>query len=277
MIEKSPRSGSFYRRSDPVDSPAEQGREQFDSLPTTAGPWSSAAQHGGPPSALLTRALERLPEAEERAVGRVTVDLLGPVPVGPLATSATILRTGRTVCLAQAELHDLTTGRTVARAGAWLFPRVTGLPVTPVTPGEPLDHTPDDGLSLERPADWLGGYLDAVEWRWIAGTLDRPGPGVVWMRAPDLVEGEETSGLQRLMACVDSASGASAALDVREWAFPNTELTVHVLRPPVGEWLCLDATTTLAGTAVGVCTAAVHDRDGLVARSSQALLVAPRA
>jgi hypothetical protein len=110
----------------------------------------------------------------------------------------------------------------------------------------------------------------------VKGSVEEAGPGVVWMRPPDLVEGEPISPLQRLLACVDSASGVSAALDVRRWTFLNTELTVHVLRPPTGEWVCLDAETTLGPGAVGVATATVHDELGLVARSSQALLVVPR-
>ena len=39
--------------------------------------------------------------------------------------------------------------------------------------------------------------------------------------------------LERLMVCVDSASGASAALDITEWQFMNTELTAHLVREPV--------------------------------------------
>ena len=104
------------------------------------------------------------------------------------------------------------------------------------------------------PTGWHGGYLDAVEWRWVSGSVTEPGPGVVWMRPPALVAGEAISPLQRLLACVDSASGVSAALDVRRWAFLNTELTVHVLRPPVGEWVCLEAATTLGSGSVGVAT-----------------------
>jgi acyl-Coa thioesterase superfamily protein len=91
-----------------------------------------------------------------------------------------------------------------------------------------------------------------------------------------LVEGEAISPVQRLLVCVDSASGASSVLDVRAWGFRNTELTVHVLRPPVGEWVCLDAVTTLGPGSVGIATSSVHDEQGLVARSSQALLVAAR-
>ena len=92
----------------------------------------------------------------------------------------------------------------------------------------------------------------------------------------DLVEGEPMSPVQRLMTCVDSASGVSAALDPDVWGFLNTELTVHVLRPPVGDWVCLDAETTLGGGSVGVAASRVYDERGLVARSAQALLVAER-
>jgi acyl-CoA thioesterase len=93
----------------------------------------------------------------------------------------------------------------------------------------------------------------------------------------DLVAGETMSPVQRVMACVDSASGVSAALDPASWGFLNTELTVHVLRPPVGDWVCVDAETTLGSGSVGIATSSVYDERGLVARSGQALLVAKRA
>ena len=84
------------------------------------------------------------------------------------------------------------------------------------------------------------------------------------------------SAVQRLMTCVDSASGVSAALDITVWAVLNTELTVHVLRPPEGDWVCLDAETTLGPGSVGIATSSAYDERGLVARSSQALLVVRR-
>lgn len=270
MIEKSGEGTSFYRLIDA----SPDGRETVESLPATAGPWSPDAQHGGPPAALLGRSVERLAAAAvgPATIGRFTLELLGPVPVGPLAVSARVLRPGRSVQLVGADLYDVARDRTVASAQAWLFPVSTEGPVPPT----PLPHKPDDGVHHDRPAGWHGGYLDAIEWRWIQGSVNEPGPGVVWMRTPDLVEGEAISPVQRLLACVDSASGASAALDVREWGFLNTELTVHVLREPVGEWICLDAETTLGNGAVGVASSVVSDERGLVARTAQALLVAPR-
>jgi hypothetical protein len=141
----------------------------------------------------------------------------------------------------------------------------------------PLPHGPGDGTPKDPPPSWSGGYLDAMEWQWVRGAVTEPGPGVVWMRpAVPLLDDEPMSPVQRLMSCVDSASGVSAALDPASWGFLNTELTVHVLRPPVGEWVCLSAETTLGTGSVGVATSQVHDERGLVARSAQALLVARR-
>jgi acyl-Coa thioesterase superfamily protein/acyl-CoA thioesterase superfamily protein len=251
----------------------QDGPDRFLSQPSTAGPWGPDSQHGGPPAALLGRAIEGLVPDGSRTVGRVTIELLGPVPVGPLRVSATEVRPGRSVSLVEATLYDEQRDRPVARAAAWLFP------ATEDGPGKvaPLPHGPADGEEKPRPASWSGGYLDAVEWRWIVGAVGEPGPGVVWMRPPsELVAGEPISPLQRLLACVDSASGASACLDPADWGFLNTELTVHVLRPPVGDWVCLDATTTLGPGSVGLATSSVHDELGLVARSAQALLVVPR-
>jgi hypothetical protein len=266
MNPKSSAPGFFYRLTGPSDG----ARQRVESGPATAGPWSLDAQHGGPPAALLGRAVESLDAGQ---IGRFTMDLLGPVPVGELEVSASVVRPGRSVSLAHASLHDVSLDRTVATASAWLFPRSeSGAGVTGPRPG----HAPSDGLPRSRPDGWSPGYLDAVEWRWVSGGLDTPGTGVVWMRPSVLIEGEATSPVQRLLACVDSASGVSAMLDVRAWAFHNTELTVHVLREPVGEWICLDATTTLGPGSVGVATSTAYDERGPVARSAQALLVQRR-
>ncbi|MBS41700.1 MAG: TesB-like acyl-CoA thioesterase 5 [Nocardioides sp.] len=242
--------------------------------PSTAGPWSPDAQHGGPPAALLTRAVEALPDSAGRVVGRFTMELWGPVPLTALRVRASLVRPGRSVALAHASLEDVERGRTVATAAAWLFPGDG--PPGPGEVGPAPAHSPTDGVRRERPPGWHPGYLDAVDWRWISGSVADPGPGTVWMRTPDVVDGEEPSPAQRVMACVDSASGASATLDVREWGFLNTELTVHLLRPAEGPWVCLDAETTLGPGSVAVASSDVLDQRGLVARSRQALLVAPR-
>ncbi len=250
------------------------GPGRYLSQPATGSPWGPHSQHGGPPAALLARAVEELDREHDRVLGRFTMELLGPVPVGPLEVQASVVRPGRSVELCTATVRDVERDRACATGSAWLFPAgCTG----PAQDDTPLPHAPADGRVQEPPASWHGGYLDAVEWRWVVGAVEQPGRAVVWMRpGTELVAGEPMSPMQRLMACVDSASGVSAALDPATWGFLNTELTVHVLRPPVGEWLCLDAETTLSSGSVGLATSSVYDERGLVARSAQALLIARR-
>jgi hypothetical protein len=194
--------------------------------------------------------------------------------VGPLHVEASVVRPGRSVELREATAYDVTRDRPCARATVWMFP---GTDTGPGTVPEPPPHAPADGVRKDPPASWSRGYLDAIEWSWIAGSVAEPGPGVVWMRPRvPLVGGEPMSPVQRLLTCIDSASGVSAELDVAQWAFLNTELSVHVLRPPVGEWVCLDARTTLGTGSVAMATSSAYDEHGLVARSAQALLVARR-
>src|SRR5438876_4183870 len=54
---------------------------------STRGPWSRHHQHGGPPAALLARAMEGL-AGEGTALARLTFDFLRPVPIAPLALRA---------------------------------------------------------------------------------------------------------------------------------------------------------------------------------------------
>lgn len=257
-------ASSFYVRSG----------ETFLAQPTTASPWGPTSQHGSPPAALLARAVELLDSGVDRVVGRVTMELLGPVPVGPLRVESAVVRPGRNVELCEATLYDDQAGRPVARAAAWRFPTgVAGPGPDPV----PLGHEPADGVEHESPSVWSPGYVQAVEWRWVKGGIAEPGPAVVWMRPKvRLVDGEPTTPLQALMACVDSASGVSSELDPARWGFQNPELTVHLLREPVGEWFCVDGETTLGKGSIGLATSAVYDERGLVARTSQALLTLPR-
>src|SRR5699024_4372384 len=119
--------------------------------------------------------------------------------------------------------------------------------------------------------------LDAMQWRAISGAIGEPGPATVWVRQlVDLVAGEKPSPLQRLCAVADSGNGVSGMLSPTEWWFINTELTVHVQRPPEGEWICLDAVTSIGPSGLGTARSTVHDREGQVAFGSQALMIRPR-
>lgn len=96
------------------------------------------------------------------------------------------------------------------------------------------------------------------------------------LRVP-VVAGEASTGLQRVLAAADSGNGVSAVLPLRDWLFINPELTVHVRRAPRGEWICLDAETSIAAGGAGLARSVLSDDDGVVAAGAQSLLVAPRA
>ncbi|MFD9705659.1 thioesterase family protein [Lentzea sp. NPDC059081] len=241
----------------------------FRSTAHTVGPWGPDSQHLGPPSALLVRALSQL----RPTLSRVTFEVLGPVPVADLTVSTSVERPGRSVELLSASLSC--EGRVALTARAW---HMVGSDTTAVAGGVgPLLGPPSSAVPMEIPDHWGGGYLAAVEWLSLSGGIFTPGDARVWARPRvSVVEGFETSPLERLFAVVDSASGVSSRVDIRKWYAINTDLTVHLHRQPVGEWVGLDARTTIGPDGVGVATSVVHDVDGPVGTTAQALFVRER-
>jgi hypothetical protein len=254
--------GSFY---------IARGDGRFESTPRTRGPWDPRSQHAGPPSALLAGEMERVSGNPEMVWARLTFEILGAIPVGDLVLSASVERAGRSVELLAGEIAA--DGRTVLRARGW---RVLGAPVRTLVeefpPALPADESP------APPSFGEFGYASSIEWRWSVGDWFTPGPATVWtrLRAP-LLEGVEPSPLQRVLAVADSGNGVSALLDWDTYFFINTELSVHVLRPPRGEWVCLSARTEIAQDGAGLATSVLMDADGPVARGAQSLFIAPRA
>lgn len=254
------------------------GDGRFASTGHTGGPWDANLQHAGPPSALLTRAIERQPAPWPATITRVTVDLLGPVPVAELDLRAEVLRSGRSVELVQAELAS--NGRVAARATAWRVRRSDlDLPPLPADHDQPLgdEVPPMPGAETPLPEGWGGGYLHAMEWRQARGSWGPPGAAAVWgrMRFP-LVPDEEPTGLQRVMAIADSGNGVSYVLPFESWFFINPDLTVHLAAEPVGEWICLDARTRVDTAGFGLAASRLFDSERLVARGAQTLYIGPR-
>ena len=247
------------------------GDDRWAATPHTTGPWDARSQHGGPPSALLGRAVERCSPRDDMVVARVTVEILGAVPVGELQLRSRVARPGRSVELVEAVLTA--GGRDVARAAAWRVLR-TDRSVPPRGPaGPPL---PAQASPVLAPG-WVGGYLSAVEWRFADGRFGDDGPATAWTRLRHpLVPDEPNSPLTRVLAVADSGNGLSSELDVATWHFINPELSVHLHREAVGDWVCVAATTVVSPGGAGLATTALSDLDGQVGVGAQSLLVAPR-
>ena len=249
------------------------GDDRWRATVHTTGPWDARFQHGGPPSALLARAIEQLSPREDTMIARMTVDILGAIPVGDLKLRSRVLRPGRSVELLESALSA--GGRDVARAQAWRVLRAT----QEIAPPQRASTAPPlaaEGTPLSADG-WVDGYLSAVEWRFAAGAFGQPGPATAWTRLRHpLVPGEPPSPLQRVLAVADSGNGISSELELTNWHFINPELTVHVHREAVGEWICLDALTTISRGGVGLATSVLSDLDGPIGVGAQSLLIAQR-
>lgn len=249
--------------------------ETFEATELTRGPWDSRLQHAGPAAALLARAVEQHPAAAGMAVARLTYELLRPLPVGG-AFRVTVAegRGGRKVRGVEATLVE--EGRPAVRATALLM-RTADVPV-----GEVAAPAPIAGVAEAEPWQFPFfndpvGYHVSMEGRRAAGTFGS-GRMAVWFRLKcAVIEGEEPSPLQRLAAAADSGNGISVALDLRRYTFVNPDLTIALLRRPVGEWFALDARTLAAGEGLGLADTRYWDERGVLGRGVQTLLVEPRA
>jgi hypothetical protein len=247
------------------------GDGRFASTEHTRGPWDPAFQHAGPPAALLGRAIERCEPREGFVLARATFEILRAVPVAEVAVAARVARPGRSVELLEAELT--VEGEPVMTVRAW---RVKASSAPDVNRDGPPPPRPDEPSPPPPGLDGFG-YGRAVELRFAAGGWGQRRPATVWTRLlQPIVPDEEPSGVQRVLAVADSGNGVSAVLSWDEWLFINTELTVHFRREPRGEWICLDAETSLANGGAGLARSVLSDDDGVVAQGAQALLVAPR-
>jgi hypothetical protein len=248
------------------------GNDRYRSTEHTSGPWGPDSQHAGPPSALLTRALEQTASWPGQLT-RISLDILGPVPVAELTVSTRVLRPGRSIELVEGEL--VAGGRPVLRAQAWRMSlEELELPPSPLDP----DPVPEFAEEDSEFFDWGGGYLRAMQWRFVPGSKKGEGAGAAWarMRIP-LVPDEEPTSMQRLLALADTGSGISYRLDASKWLFINTELTVHLIAPPAGEWFCLEATSRLDPNGFGLASSRLYNREKLVAQAAQSLFVRKRA
>jgi hypothetical protein len=237
----------------------------------TRGPWDPDAQHAGPPAALLGRAIELCEPREGMRVGRITFEILRPIPIVPLSVSARVVRPGRSVEMLEASLEG--PDGEVMRARGW---RLAAGDASADWEQEEPPPGREDATALEFfPTGERKGWHTAMEIVFARGAFLEPGPATVWMRPRvALVEGEQITPLQRVLVAADGGNGVSAPLDWSTSIFINTDLTVHMLRPPAGEWVCLDAVTHVDG--IGMTDTALWDEQGRMGRSVQTLLVRAR-
>ncbi|WP_216589428.1 thioesterase family protein [Streptomyces brasiliscabiei] len=260
-------SEPFYHRTGPGT---------FEPTRATESPWDQSLQHGGPPSALLLGEIERAVAGH----GRITaaqIDFLGAIPREPGQVEVRTLRPGRRVRLDAATLTIR--DRVVAEARCWTMATGTGADRQVEHRRSPLpalpDTTPGDHPFPGFPGAWH--YPDAIEWRFVHGGGAQPGPAAVWTRVRvPVVGGEAVTPLQRLAVVADSANGISGELPLDRFLFVPTALQLNLHRHPAGEWILLDARTSLSGDGIGATVTDLYDLSGTLGTGTQPLLVQPR-
>jgi hypothetical protein len=250
--------------------------DRFVSTELTRGPWTPEAQHGGPPAALLARAIDRMPDGAGMMVARLTVELLRPVPVAPLVATTRVARPGRKVQLLEASLRA---GDVEVARATGLRIRTTDLPLPALAEAAHAPPAPESGAASLPPwadaVSYRSFHRDGVEHRFVAGSYAEPGPATDWIRLRvPLVAGEPTAPLARVAAAADFGNGISWALPRTEgYEFINPDLTIYLHRLPADEWVCLDGVTWVQPHGVGLAESRLWDRHGPLGRSLQSLLL----
>jgi hypothetical protein len=254
------------------------GGDSFRSSSLTRGPWHPDHQHAGPPIALMCRAIEMAAlHLGLTHLARLTANLLRPVPIRDLTIEVDTNYVGRNTGHFSARL--IADDREVARATA-LAQRERPVMLPECLPGHPLPRAPqgpEDSAAASFPFDRSQlGYADLVETRVARGILFK-GPCAIWFRLRrPLLENEQPSVYQRVAVAADSGNGISAILDFSRFSFVNLDLTINLLRKPAGEWICLDARTSLGHDGSGLAESMLYDAEGFIGRATQTLAISPR-
>ena len=274
----------------PVDAPGYEQGDWWAPTEYARGPWDARHCHGGPVSAMLARACETVSSGEGAVsinwqITRLTIELTRPVPVGePLLLSTEVERGGRKVSVVAASLSN-TDGVEIAKVRALRIRRQDfSLDEHPTT-ASALQGEPGIGrherVSWAVADDLIAFHSHGAEHRIVEGSWNDPGPISVWIRLTTvLVAGEQPSGVQRAAAAADFGNGVSSSIDFDKYLFINPDLSVHLARPPVGEWIGMVSHsrygTDTMSTGAGFAESELYDGDGRVGRSVQSLFVDPR-
>lgn len=239
------------------------------------GAWNDHEQHMAPATGILTHELLQYSPNPNLRLARLSLDILGLIPLEPFTISTRTIRPGKTIELVEAVMSCA--GRDCIIARAW---RLLTQDTNEIADFEDLTASSDPNKlpRWEEVKGWPGGFIASIQ---AAADPDRrPGKGLVWLTTDlDMVEGELTSDLVHFMGLVDTANGVvpRKGLNLAElqWAFPNTDLQIHMHRLPQGKWLGIEAVQQYGADGIGLTSAILHDLHGPFGRSEQILTIRP--
>ncbi|MEO6503150.1 MAG: thioesterase family protein [Jatrophihabitantaceae bacterium] len=248
------------------------GPHTFRATEHVSGAWDPDTQHIAPALGLLAHAVETDRDrrrTDHLMLGRLSYDILGTVPVDVVEIRVGVLRPGRTIELVEAALSHH--GRDAVLLRAWLMEprdtsrlRATALPAIPA---------PQEMPAWDPTTVWPGGFIASAD---VRRRQVEPGRAAYWVRTPiPLLDGVAVSRLASAAGLFDIANGMTVRAHPREVAFPNIDLTAHLLTEPRGEWLGFDTAVSFGAGGLGVTSSVLHDVHGPIGTMAQALTVRP--
>jgi hypothetical protein len=240
----------------------------------TRGPWSPDLLHGGAVGALFAETAQELMVEDGEPV-RLTVDLLKPVPLRPMRVSTDVVRTGRRLQLVDTSLRF--EGALVARASLLVLRRspleVDGLNPWAAAPDDSPDDASEQWLRDPEAESFVGGGQD---FRFLHRGAQL-GHGVAWFRLRRDVfdDGRPPSPLARAAAAADVGGAVSARRGegTADVSFVNADISIHLARQPLGEWIRVASSSTWEASGVGAVSSELGDAGGPFARANQALVL----
>ena len=244
------------------------------------GPWTFDSLHGSPVAALIAYCVEQRllesgtasTEAGDLRIARQTIDLFRRVPYGPLSVEVQQIREGRRVAVFQSRLScegKLLTQATTLCLRANENLGSVGAEHATEPPAPPDEATPN--------------RVDRIGNRWVSypGTLEMrhvvpPGgsqPPVVWMRTDARVVAETPLTPAVRAAGIADFVSPFANMQPGRSGYVNADITMHLHRPPIGDWHFLRIVSRGAADGVATAQAVLGDRAGAYGASSAASLI----
>lgn len=241
------------------------------------GPWGAEMMNGRIVGAIAARTLERDHGDPALLPARLTVDLLRPAAMAPLTVTTSLVREGKRIRVADAEMHQ--NGKLVARATTVFLRRSTEPPGDVWAPNDPLQapmppstETIDDGSVFM--VAFSEGENGAKRHDLIWEGAERHS---AWLREiRPLVEGEELTPFIRVALAGDIIS------PLTNWGsdglqFINADYTIALSRLPDGPDLAMQALKHLSADGVSTGSATLFDRLGPIGTCTVIALANPTA
>ena len=251
--------------------------DTFESTPLANAGWYEEGQHGGALGALIVGVAESVPTLTSMQIARVTVEIFRIIPLVPLTVRPSVLREGKRIQTIQLEVTD--PNGTLLSLGIVQRLRTAEMELPPRAVTDDTELAGPADSRRTDPRTWGIGdtdktmfHRDAIEIREIHGGFATIGPGAVWVRPRvPMIAGRDNTPAQRAVIAGDFCNGVSRKLDLDEWVFMNSDLTVHIGRYPSGDWVALDAGSSYSNAGRAVASGTLWDTERWVGGSAQTL------